>query len=80
MLIGKLLSFGGLAISQMQNERLIIEMIHAGANEDTIRELLSPRFDNVDFEVLRQIKMSNQLSDDALEVLKIGRASCRERV
>ncbi len=69
LLIGKLLSFGGLAISQMQNERLIIELVHAGANEATIRELLSPRFDNVDFDVLRQIKMSNQLSDDALEVL-----------
>ncbi|MDP6058677.1 MAG: penicillin acylase family protein [Pirellulaceae bacterium] len=69
LLIGKLLSFGGLAISQMQNERLIIELVHAGANEATIRELLSPRFDNVDFDLLRQIKMSNQLSDEALEVL-----------
>lgn len=69
LLIGKLLSFGGLAISQMQNERLIIDMVHAGANEETIRALLSPRYDNVDFALLRQIKMANHLSDEALEVL-----------
>ncbi len=69
LLIGKLLSFGGLAISQMQNERLVIDLVHAGANADTIRELLAPRYDNVDFDLLRQIKMSNQMSDNALELL-----------
>ena len=69
MLIGKLLSFGGLAISQMQNERLLLELIHAGVNEDVLRELFAPRLENVDFEMIRQIKMSNQLSNDALELL-----------
>ncbi len=69
LLIGKLLSFGGLAISQMQNERLVIDLVHAGANEETIRELLEPRYDDVDFELLRQIKMSNQMTDSALELL-----------
>jgi penicillin amidase len=69
LLIGKLLSFGGLAVSQMQNERLLIELIHAGVNEDTLRKLFAPRLDQVDFAVIRQIRMSNQLSDEALELL-----------
>ena len=69
LLIGKLLSFGGLAVSQMQNERLLIELIHAGVNEAALRELFSPRLDDVDFELLRKITMSNQLSDEALELL-----------
>ena len=41
LLVGKLLSFGGLAISQMQNERLLIELIHAGADE-ALKELFAP--------------------------------------
>ncbi len=69
LLIGKLLSFGGLAVSQMQNERLLVELIHAGVNELTLRELFSPRLDKVDFGLIRQIMMSNQLSDQALELL-----------
>lgn len=69
LLIGKLLSFGGLAVSQMQNERLLIELIHAGVNEHTLRKLFAPRLDDVDFALIRQIKMANQLSDEALELL-----------
>lgn len=69
LLIGKLLSFGGLAVSQMQNERLLIELIHAGVNDDALRELFAPRLDNVDLEVIRRIKTSNQLSNDALELI-----------
>ena len=69
LLIGKLLSFGGLAVSQMQNERLLIELIHAGANETALRHIFSPRLDRADFDLLRQIHMSNQLSDSALELL-----------
>lgn len=69
LLIGKLLSFGGLAVSQMQNERLLIELIHAGARDDALRELFTPRLDGVDLELVRQIKMANQLSDEALELL-----------
>ena len=64
-----LLSFGGLAISQMQNERLLIELIHAGANEESLKELFSPRLDGVDLDLLRQVHMSNQLSDNALDLL-----------
>lgn len=69
LLIGKLLSFGGLAISQMQNERMIVELIHAGVDETLLRELFSPRLDDVDFDLLRQVRMTNQMSDDALELL-----------
>jgi len=69
LLIGRLLSFGGLAISQMQNERLLIELIHAGTNEDALRELFSPRLDNVDFDMIRRINMANRLSDEALELI-----------
>lgn len=69
VIVGQLLSFGGLAVSQMQNERLIVELIHAGAFEEGLREMFQPRLDNVDFEQIRQIKMSTQLSDEALELL-----------
>ena len=69
LLIGKLLSFGGLAISQMQNERLLVELIHAGVDEAALRELFAPRLDAVDFDLLRQIKMANRLSDEALELI-----------
>ena len=69
LLIGKLLSFGGLAVSQMQNERLLIELIHAGVDDAALRELFAPRLDDVDLETIRQIKTSNQLSDEALELI-----------
>lgn len=69
LLIGKLLSFGGLAIGQMQNERLLIELIHAGVNDEALRELFAPRLDNVDFGMVRQVKMANQLSNEALEMM-----------
>ncbi len=69
MLVGKLLSFGGLAIGQLQNERLLVSLIHAGVSEDGLRELFAPRLDNVDFSLLRQVKMANHLSDEAMELL-----------
>jgi len=69
LLIGRLLSFGGLAVSQMQNELLLVQLIHAGANESTLRELFAPRLDNVDFDLLRQLKIPNELSDEALELI-----------
>jgi penicillin amidase len=69
LLIGKLLSFGGLAISQMQNERLLMELIHAGAGDQALRDLFGSRLDGADLDLLRQVKMANRLSDDALELL-----------
>ena len=69
LIIGKLLSFGGLAVSQMQNERLLVEMIHAGADEFALREIFAPRLNGADFGMLRELHLSNQLSDDALDLL-----------
>ena len=67
--MGRLLSFGGLAVSQLQNERLLIELIHAGANDAALYELFGSRLDDVDFDLLRKVRMANNLSDDALQVL-----------
>ncbi len=69
VLIGKLLSFGGLAISQIQNERLLVELIHAGVNEQALRELFGNRLDQIDFELIQQVHIANNLSNDALELL-----------
>src|SRR5690606_21970440 len=69
LLIGNLLAFGGLAVSQMENERLLIELIHAGISDEGLRELFRPRLDDVDFDLIRQVKISNKLSDQALELL-----------
>jgi penicillin amidase len=69
LLIGNLLAFGGLAVSQMENERLIVELIHAGVSDEGLRELFRPRLDDVDFDLIRQVKISNKLSDQALELL-----------
>ena len=69
LLIGNLLSFGGLAVSRLQNERLLMELIHAGVSDVALRELFAPRLDNVDFDLLRQVRISNRLSDEAMELL-----------
>jgi penicillin amidase len=69
LLIGNLLAFGGLAVSQMENERLLVELIHAGVAEEGMKELFRPMLDDADFALLRQIKMANKLSDQALELL-----------
>lgn len=69
LIIGKLLSFGGLAVSQMQNERLLVELIHAGADGNALREIFKPRLDKVDFKLIRELHLSNQLSDSALDLL-----------
>lgn len=69
MLIGNLLNFGGLAVGQQQNERLLLELIQAGIDDDKLRELFAPALDDVDFELLRQVKIASQLSDEALELI-----------
>jgi penicillin amidase len=69
LLIGNLLAFGGLAVSQMENERLLVELIHAGVSDEGLRELFRPRLDDVDFTLLREVKIMNKLSDQALELL-----------
>ncbi len=69
LLIGNLLSFGGLAIGQQQNERLLIELIQHGIDERRLRELFDPQLDQVDFELLRKVKMAHRLSDESLELI-----------
>ena len=69
LLLGNLLSFGSLAVGQQQNERLILELIHAGVNDGRMRELFEPQLDDIDFDLLRQLRISSQLSDEALELL-----------
>ena len=69
LLIGNLLSFGGLAIGQQQNERLLLELIQLGVDERRMRELFTPLLDDADFELLKEVKISSQLSDEALELI-----------
>jgi penicillin amidase len=69
LLIGNLLSFGGLAVGQQQNERLLLELIQLGIEPRRLRELFSPALDNVDFDLLRNVKTSSRLSDEALELI-----------
>ncbi len=69
MLIGNLLNFGGLAVGQQQNERIFLELIQTGLDRDKLRELLAPILDDADFDLLQKIKISNRLSDEALELL-----------
>ncbi len=53
--MGNLLSFGGLVVGQQQNERILLELIQAGVDDDKLRELFSPMLDDADFDLLRQI-------------------------
>ena len=69
LLMGNLLSFGGLAVGQQQNERILLELIHAGVGDDKLRELFHPMLDDADFELLRKVKIASQLSDEALELI-----------
>ena len=69
LLIGNLLNFGGLAVGQQQNERIFLELIQTGVDRDKLRELFEPLLDNADFDLLEKIKISNRLSNEALELL-----------
>jgi penicillin amidase len=69
MLIGKLLSFAGLSIVEQENERLILELIQLGVDDERLRELFYPYLDGIDFEPLREIHVAKRLSDEALELL-----------
>ncbi|MBI2826253.1 MAG: penicillin acylase family protein [Planctomycetia bacterium] len=69
MLIGNLLNFGGLAVGQQQNERILLELIQTGIERDKLCELFEPLLDSADFELLSKIKIANRLSNEALELL-----------
>ncbi|REK11940.1 MAG: penicillin acylase family protein [Planctomycetota bacterium] len=69
LLLGNLLSYGGLVVGQQQNERILLDLIHAGVADDKLRELFHPLLEDADFDLLRQVKISSRLSDDALELI-----------
>ena len=69
LLVGQLISFGGLAVSQMQNERLLLELIQASVDEQALRELMSPLLDSADFELIKNVKIASNLSNEALELI-----------
>ena len=69
LLVGNLLSFGGLVVGQQQNERILFELVQAGVADEKMRELFRPELDHADFDLLRQLKISSQLSDGALELI-----------
>jgi penicillin G amidase len=69
LLIGNLLSYGGLAVGQQQNERLLLELIQTGIDDTRLRELFYPLLDNVNLELLRRVRISSQLSDNAIELI-----------
>lgn len=69
LLIGNLLSFGGLAVGQQQSERLLLELVQLGIDKERLKELFAPHLDEADFNLLRRIKMAHRLSDEALELI-----------
>jgi penicillin G amidase len=69
LLIGKLLSFAGLTVGEQENERLLLELIQLGVDDERLRELFNPYLDGIDFEPLREIRIAKRLSDETLEVL-----------
>ena len=69
MLIGKLLSYAGLTIAEQENERLMLELIQLGVDDERLRELFHPYLDGIDFEPLREVRIAKRLSDEALELL-----------
>jgi penicillin amidase len=69
LLVGNLLSFGGLVVGQQQNERILVELVQAGVADEKMRELFRPHLDHADFDLLRKLNISSQLSDEALEVI-----------
>src|SRR4029078_6032289 len=69
LLIGKLLSFAGLTIAEQENERLLLELIQLGVDDERLRELFTPYLDGIDFEPLRDIRIAKRMSDETLELL-----------
>jgi penicillin G amidase len=69
LLLGNLLSFAGLAISEQEAEQTLLELIQLGVEDERIRELFAPYLDGIDFDPLRNIHITKRLSDEALELL-----------
>lgn len=69
LLLGNLLSYGGLAVGQQQNERILLDLIRSGIDDEKLRELFRPLLDEADFSLLRRLKVASQLSDEALGLI-----------
>lgn len=69
LLIGNLLSYAGLSVTEQESKRQLLEIIQLDIGDDRIRELFSPYLDGIDLDPLREIQNTKRLSDDALEVL-----------
>ena len=69
LLIGGLLSFAGLAVGQQENERLLLELVQLGVDDERLHELFDPHLQGVDLELLREINVAKRLSNEALELI-----------
>lgn len=69
MLVCNLLNYGGLAITQQQNERLLVELMQAGIEPELLKELFDPLLNEANFDLIKQVKIPKQLSDEALELI-----------
>jgi penicillin amidase len=69
ILMGNLLSYAGLSLGQQQHERTLLELIQLGVDPAKLREMFAPILDDVDFELLKQVKTAAWLSDEALELI-----------
>lgn len=71
MLMGSLLTFGGLALGQQRAERTILDLILSGVDPERLKELHRPYLDEVDFGAIHGLKTRNHLSDSFLESLGV---------
>lgn len=69
MLIAHLLNYSGLALGQQQQERIILELIQSGSDQERLQELFAPLLNQADFDLLRRIKITRRLSDEALDLV-----------
>lgn len=69
LLVGNLLNYNGLVVSQQQNERLLVELIQSGVDQELLRELFDPLLNQADFAQIEQIHVSNRLSDEAMQLI-----------
>ncbi len=54
---------------EQENERLLLELIQLGVDDERLRELFNPYLDGIDFEPMREIRIAKRLSDETLELL-----------
>ncbi len=69
LLIGNLLNYNGLVVSQQENERILLELVKSDIRADLLAELFEPLLNGADVELLKRINTANRLSDEALELI-----------